>query len=123
MDLGLKGKKAIICAASKGLGKGCAMALARAGVDLVINARTKATLEATAAGIRSATAVQVTAVACDIPTPDGRAAVLDAAGPVDILVHNAGRPPPRTLRDASAEDWPNALTPQLSTAIEIVRLT
>src|SRR3546814_9681486 len=70
MDLGLKGKKAIICAASKGLGKGCAMALAREGVDLVINARTKETLEATAAEIRSATAVQVTAVACDITTPD-----------------------------------------------------
>src|SRR3546814_19245084 len=111
MDLGLKGKKAIICAASKGLGKGCAMALAREGVDLVINARTKETLEATAAEIRSATAVQVTAVACDITTPDGRAEVLDAPGPVDIMTHNAARPPPGNLRTWSARDWPKATNP------------
>src|SRR3546814_350691 len=123
MDLGLKGKKAIICAASKGLGKGCAMALAREGVDLVINARTKETLEATAAEIRSATAVQVTAVACDLTTPDGRAEVLDAAGPVDILINNAGGPPPGNFRDWSVEDWQKALNANMLTAIELIRLT
>ncbi len=123
MDLGLKGKKAIVCAASKGLGKGCAMALAREGVDLVINARTKATLDATADEIRSATGAKVTAVACDITTPEGRAEVLEAAGPIDILINNAGGPPPGNFRDWTVEDWQKALNANMLTAIELIRLT
>ena len=78
MDMGIKGRKAIVCAASKGLGKGCAMALAQEGVDLVINARTKAELEATAEEIRKKTGVKVTAVAVDVTTDAGRKQVLAA---------------------------------------------
>ena len=93
MDLGLQGKRAIVCAASKGLGKACALSLARNGVDLVINARTASELEATAAEIRAATGRSVTAVAADITTPEGRAKVLAACPAPDILVNNAGGPP------------------------------
>src|SRR5580765_2356834 len=98
MDMGIKGRKAIVCAASKGLGKGCAMALAGEGVDLVINARTKDVLEATAAEIRKAHGVKVTAIACDITKPEGRAEVLKACPEPDILVNNAGGPPPGDFR-------------------------
>ena len=86
--------EAIVCAASKGLGRSCAMALAKNGVDLVINARTASELEATAADIRAATGRTVTAVACDITSPEGRAQVLAACPNPDILVNNAGGPPP-----------------------------
>ena len=123
MDLGIKGKKAIVCAASKGLGKGCAMALAREGVDLVINSRTQETLEAAAAEIRSETGANVVAVAGDITTPEGRAAVLEAAGPIDILINNAGGPPPGNFRDWTVEDWQKALNANMLTAIELIRLT
>src|SRR6056297_2011100 len=99
MDLGLSGKTAIVCAASKGLGRGCAEALAEAGVNLVINARTQETLEATAEAIRAQHQVQVVPVACDVTTEEGRAETLAkarelAGGEIDILVNNAGGPPP-----------------------------
>ena len=94
MDLGIRGRRAIVCAASRGLGRGCADALAAAGVNLVINARGGAALEATAAAIRARHDVGVTVVAADITTPDGRAAVLSACPDPDILVTNAGGPPP-----------------------------
>ena len=93
MDLGIKGRTALVCAASKGLGKGCAAALAREGVNLVITARGKDVLEATAEEIRKATGAKVTAVAGDITTPEGRAAALAACPQPDILVNNAGGPP------------------------------
>lgn len=99
MDLGIKGKRAVVCAASKGLGRGCADALAAEGVDLVINARGVEALEATADAIRAAHGVSVTAIAADITTQDGRADVLAAAGDVDILVNNAGGPPPGIWTD------------------------
>src|SRR4029078_10654043 len=98
MDYGISGRTAIVCAASQGLGKGCAMALAGEGVKLVINARTAAPLGATAAEIRAATGVEVRTVAADITTPDGRAALLAACPAPDILVNNAGRPPIGDLR-------------------------
>ena len=98
MDLGIEGKKALVCASSKGLGKGCALALAEAGVDLVLNARGAEALEQTAEEIRSRFQVNVTSVAADITTEEGRAAVLDAADHIDILVTNAGGP----LRDCGA---------------------
>ena len=123
MDLGIKGRKAIVCAASKGLGKGCAMALAHEGVDLVINSRTRETLEATAEEIRSATGATVTAVACDITTPDGRAEVLAVAGTVDILINNAGGPPPGNFRDWEIEDWQKALNANMLTPIELIKAT
>ena len=103
MDLGIAGKRAVVCAASKGLGRGCAMALAEAGAHLVINARGAEALEDTAEAIRAAHGVDVTAVAADITTEEGRAKVLDAAGDTDILVNNAGGGPPGMWQDLRAE--------------------
>jgi 3-oxoacyl-[acyl-carrier protein] reductase len=121
MDLGIRGKTALVCAASKGLGKGCAMALAQDGANLVITARGKDALEATAAEIRKASGVKVTAVAGDITTPEGRAAALKAAGAVDILVNNAGGPPPGDFRNWSREDWIKALDANMLTPIELIK--
>ena len=108
---------AFVCAASKGLGRGCAEALAAEGVDLVINARGADALEATAAAIRAAHGVEVTAVAGDITTEEGRAAVLAAAGEVDILVTNAGGPPPGDFRDWDREAWIKAVDANMLTPI------
>ena len=121
MDLGISGKRAIVCAASKGLGKGCAMALAGEGVDLVINARGDEVLEATADEIRAAHGVSVTAVAGDITSEAGRAAVLDAAGDVDILINNAGGPPPGMWSDWSRDDFIAALDANMLTPIAMMQ--
>ena len=121
MDTGLKGKRAIVCAASKGLGRACAMALAREGVDVVITARTVETLERTAADIRAATGVQVTAVPGDIATEAGRAAALAACPDPDILVNNAGGPPPGDFRNWEREDWIRALDANMLTPIFLIR--
>ena len=123
MDVGLKGKRAIVCAASKGLGRACATALAREGVDVVITARTAETLEATAAEIRDATGVTVTAVAGDITTEAGRAAALAACPEPDILVNNAGGPPPGDFRDWEREDWIKALDANMLTPIALIKAT
>lgn len=120
MDLGIKGKRALVCAASKGLGRGCAMALAEAGVDLVINARGAEALEATAAEFRKF-GVQVTAVAADITTEAGRAKVLATAGAVDILVTNAGGPPPGVWSDWEREDFIKALDANMLTPIALMK--
>lgn len=120
MDLGIKGKRALVCAASKGLGRGCAMALAEAGVDLVINARGAEALEATAAELR-AFGVNVVAVAADITTDEGRAAVLAAAGDVDILVTNAGGPPPGIWSDWERADFIRALDANMLTPIALMK--
>ncbi len=121
MDLGIKGRKAIVCAASRGLGRACAFALAREGVDLVINGRTAATLEATAAAIRQACAVQVTSVVADITTEAGRAAVLAACPEPDILVNNAGGPPPGDFRDWGPDVWQSALNANMLTPIFLIK--
>ena len=106
MDLGIEGKWALVCAASKGLGKGCAAALVREGVNVVITARGDDALQATAAELRALNAaVQVRAVAGDITTAAGRSAALAACPQVDILVNNAGGPPPGDFRAWSREDW------------------
>jgi 3-oxoacyl-[acyl-carrier protein] reductase len=123
MDLGLKGKKAIVCASSKGLGKGCAMALAQEGVDLVINSRSADVLEATAEEIRKATGATVTAVACDVTTEEGRAEVLAACPNPDILVNNAGGPPPGDFRDWDRDDWVKALDANMLTPIFLIKAT
>ena len=123
MDLGITGRKAIVCAASKGLGKGCAMALAAEGVELVIAARTAETLEATAAEIRSKTGAKVTAVACDVTTPEGRRQILDACPQPDILVNNAGGPPPGDFRNFGREDWIRAIDANMLTPIELIKAT
>ncbi|UYN97371.1 MAG: SDR family oxidoreductase [Enhydrobacter sp.] len=123
MDLGIKGRKAIVCAASKGLGKGCAMALAREGVDLVINARTQAELEATAEEIRKNTGVKVTAIAVDVTTEAGRKQVLAACPEPDIVVNNAGGPPPGDFRDWTRDDWIKAVDANMLTPIEFIKAT
>ncbi|WP_426036813.1 SDR family oxidoreductase [Cypionkella sp. TWP1-2-1b2] len=120
MDLGIKGKRALVCAASKGLGRGCAMALAEAGVHLVINARGAEALEATASELR-AFGVNVVAVAADITSEEGRAAVLSAAGSVDILVTNAGGPPPGIWSDWERADFIKALDANMLTPIALMK--
>lgn len=121
MDLGLKGKKAIVCASSKGLGRGCAEALAAAGVDLVMNARTASTLEETAEAIRAQYGVNVQTVACDITTEDGRAEVLAALPDPDILVNNAGGPPPGMWSDWEISDFEKALHANMLTPIMLMK--
>ncbi len=120
MDLGIKGKRALVCASSKGLGRGVAEALAAAGVDLVLNARGAQALEATAAAIRSAHQVNVMTVAADITSDAGRAQVLAAAGKVDILVTNAGGPPPGIWSDWTRDDFIKALDANMLTPIALM---
>jgi 3-oxoacyl-[acyl-carrier protein] reductase len=122
MDLGIAGKWALVCAASKGLGKGCALALAREGVHLVITARGREALDATAAELR-ALGVQVHAVAGDIATPAGRAAALAAAPQIDILVNNAGGPPPGDFRDWDRDAWLAAIDANMLAPIELMKAT
>jgi 3-oxoacyl-[acyl-carrier protein] reductase len=120
MDLGIRGKTALVCAASKGLGKGCAASLAREGVNLVITARGAEALEATAAELRKA-GVSVKAVAGDITTPEGRDAALKACPSPDILINNAGGPPPGDFRDWDREAWIKALDANMITPILLTR--
>jgi 3-oxoacyl-[acyl-carrier protein] reductase len=121
MDLGIRGRTALVCAASKGLGKGCAMALAREGVNLVITARGREALEATAAELRSTFKVKVEAVAGDITTEEGRKAALAAAPSPDILVNNAGGPPPGDFRAWERDTWVKALEANMITPILLIR--
>ncbi len=121
MDLGIKGRKAIVCAASKGLGRACAMSLAREGVDLVITARTKADLERTAKEIHDQTGVKVTPVAGDISTEAGRAAALEACPNPDILVNNAGGPPPGDFREWNRDAWIKALDANMLAPIFMIK--
>jgi len=121
MDLGIKGKRALVCASSKGLGRGCAEALAEAGCDLVLNARGAEALEQTAADIKAKYGVNVVAVAADITTEDGRAAVLKEAGEIDILVNNAGGPPPGMWSDWEREDFIKALDANMLAPIAMIK--
>jgi 3-oxoacyl-[acyl-carrier protein] reductase len=120
MDLGIRGRTALVCAASKGLGKGCAASLAREGVNLVITARGAEALEATAAELRKL-GVTVKTVAGDITTPEGREAALKACPSPDILVNNAGGPPPGDFRDWDRETWVKALDANMITPILLTR--
>jgi 3-oxoacyl-[acyl-carrier protein] reductase len=121
MDFGLKGRKAVVCAASKGLGKGCALALAGEGVDLLITARGVEALEATAAEIRAKTGVAVTTLAGDVTTEAGRAAIVAAMPDADILVNNAGGPPPGNFRDWSEAEWLKAVEGNMITPIMLMK--
>ena len=121
MDLGIRGRRAIVCAASKGLGRGCANALAEAGVDLVINARGAEALEAAAAELRAAHGVEVIAVPGDITNELDRAKVIGAAPNADILVTNAGGPPPGMWSDWSREDFIKALDANMLTPIAMMQ--
>ncbi len=123
MDLGINGRKAIVCASSRGLGKGCAFSLARAGVALTINGRDVEALESTAAEIREATGVEVVAVAADISTPEGQAQVLAACPDPDILVNNNGGPPFRDFRELDREAMLAGVTMNMVTPIELISRT
>ena len=122
MDLGIEGRWALVCAASKGLGKGCAQALVAEGVNVVVTARGDEALQATAAELRALNpAVQVRAVAGDITTEAGRAAALAACPQLDILVNNAGGPPPGDFRDWDRDAWIKAIDANMLTPIELIK--
>ena len=121
MDMGISGKKAVICASSKGLGRGCAEALAAEGVNLVINGRNPEVLEVTAAEIRAAYGVDVRTVACDVTTAEGQLLILEGAGQVDILVTNAGGPPPGIWSDWDRNDFIAALDANMLTPIALMK--
>jgi 3-oxoacyl-[acyl-carrier protein] reductase len=121
MDLGITGKRAVVCASSRGLGLGCAEALAAAGAHLVMNARGTDALEASAEAIRATHGVEVTVVAADVTTPDGQAALIEAAGDADILVNNAGGPPPGMWTDWDRDDFIKALDANMLAPIALIK--
>ncbi len=129
MDLGIAGKWALVCAASKGLGKGCALALVQEGVNVVITARGAEALEATGDELRAIAAsagrgrVEVRVVTGDITSAEGRAAALAACPQVDILVNNAGGPPPGDFRTWDREAWIKAIDANMLTPIELIKAT
>ena len=124
MDLGIKGRRAIVCASSKGLGRACAMALANEGVHVTLTARGAEALKKTADEIRKANpGVTVTEVAGDITTPAGREAVLKACPDPDILINNAGGPPPGDFRNWTRDDWIKAIDANMLTPIELIKAT
>jgi 3-oxoacyl-[acyl-carrier protein] reductase len=127
MDLFIRGKWALVCAASKGLGKGCAAALVREGVNVVITARRVEALDATATELRALSQAEgggeVRTAVGDITTAEGRTAALAACPQVDILVNNAGGPPPGDFRNWGREAWIEALDANMLTPIELIRAT
>src|SRR5882757_9923216 len=124
VDLGIKGRRAIVCASSKGLGRACAMALANEGVHVTVTARGAEALAKTAAEIRKANpAVTVTEIVGDITTQAGREAVLKACPDPDILVNNAGGPPPGDFRNWTRDDWIKAIDANMLTPIELIKAT
>jgi 3-oxoacyl-[acyl-carrier protein] reductase len=123
MDFGIRGRKAIVCAACEGLGRACDLALAGEGVDLVMNARRPDVLEVTAEEVRRETGAAVTAVPGDITTDEGRARVLAACPEPDILVNNAGGPPPGDFRDVGRDVWLRTVEANMVTPIVLIRAT
>jgi 3-oxoacyl-[acyl-carrier protein] reductase len=123
MDLGIQGKWAIVCASSKGLGLGCAQALAAEGVNLVMNARGADQLSKEAERLRKSYGVTIAEVVADVTTAEGRAQVLAAAPQVDILITNAGGPPPGDFRQFSRDDWIKAIDANMLTPIELIKAT
>lgn len=123
MDLGIRGRRAIVCGASKGLGRACARALAAEGVSVAIVARTESDLVTSAGEIRGETGAQVLSVAADIASAAGRARVLEAFPDPDIVVNNAGGPPTGDFREFTRDDWVRALDACMLAPIEMMRLT
>jgi len=123
LDLGIAGRKALVCAASKGLGRGCGEALAQAGVDVTILARTREDVRRAAEEIGDRAGRRVAWVACDITTPEGRAQALAACPQPDILVNNAGGPPPGDFRDFDRDAWIRAIDANMLTPIELIKAT
>jgi len=123
MDLGIKGRRAIVCGASAGLGRGVALALAEDGAEVFMVARGGERLTVAADEIRSATGANVTAVIADSTTEDGQRAILAACAEPDILINNAGGPPPGNFRDFSRDDWIKALDANMLSAIFLIKAT
>lgn len=123
MDLGIRGRRAIVCGASAGLGRGVAQALAEDGVNLVMAARGKERLDRAADDIRAATGATITAVVADSTTKEGREALTAACPDPDILINNAGGPPPGNFRDWSREDWIKAVDANMLSAIFLIKAT
>ncbi len=121
MDLGIAGRRALVCASSKGLGRACALALAAEGVHVTLTARGAQALAETARHIRETCRVEVVEVVGDITTARGRADALAAAGAIDILVNNAGGPPPGDFRDWGRDDWIRAVDANMLTPIELIK--
>ncbi len=123
MDLGIAGKRAIVCAASKGLGRGCALALAREGVLVTVSARTQSAIEAAARTIETETGRAVLAVAADVTTSNGRADLLAACPEPDIVVTNVGGEAPGSFRQWTRDDWVAALEANMLAPIELIKAT
>ena len=123
MDLGIKGRTALVCAASKGLGRASAESLAEAGVNVTICSRTVVDIKKTAEAISDQYKIKVKSVACDITTEEGRMAALNMVGEIDILVNNAGGPPPGNFREWTRDDWIKAVDANMLTGIELIKLT
>ncbi len=123
MDFGIRGRKALVCGASAGLGFACAQALVREGVDVVIAARTEAPLHEAANTLRAMGQGKVASVTCDVTTPEGRAKIFQAHPAFDIVVTNAGGPPPGDFRQWDRDTWLRALDANMLTPIEIIRQT
>ena len=121
--MGIAGRWAIVCASSKGLGRGCAEALAAEGVNIVVNGRSAETVAATAKAIRAASKVEVLEVPADVATEEGRAALLAACPNPDILINNAGGPPPGDFRDWDRDDWIKALDANMLAPIALIKAT
>ncbi len=121
MDLGIAGRKAIVCASSKGLGKGCAMALAQAGCEVVINGRNETTLKAAAEDIAKTTKARVLAVTADVGTPEGQAKLFAACPSPDILVNNNGGPPFRDFRELTRQQMIDGVIANMIVAIELIQ--
>jgi len=121
MDLGIAGRKAIVCASSRGLGRACAQALAAAGCEVVVNGRDVKVLEATVAQLRAATGARIIAVAADVATPDGQAALFGACPEPDILVNNNAGPPPRDFRELTRQQIIDGVIANMVVAIELTQ--
>jgi len=121
MDLGIAGRKAIVCASSRGLGRACASALAEAGCDVVVNGRDAARVETTAAEIRAATGAKVRAVTADVATPEGQKALFAACPEPDILVNNNAGPPFRDFRELSRQQMIDGVVANMVVAIELTQ--
>ncbi len=121
MDLGIAGRKAVVCASSRGLGRGCAEALAEAGCSLVINGRDQAVLASTANDLGARFGVAVTPVAADVGTAEGRTALLEACPEPDILVNNNGGPPRRSFRDIDADAIVDGVRQNMVAPLELIR--
>lgn len=121
MDLGIAGRKAIVCASSRGLGKACARALAEAGCEVVLNGRDAKTLNAAAAELTSLTGAKITAVVADVATPDGQKALLAACPQPDILINNNAGPPLRDFRELSRQQMIDGVTANMIAGIELIQ--